>query len=201
MALDFLERLKVVRGRIPCLQSLVLRSCEILQAGRAELPGDIRGLFADAPRLRNVILHGAVYSHGNLIFPHHITHLATSDGTVSNLGAYQSPVECHLHIEYNRNISLHLHIFLPNVQRLLVPTFRMLANFCLPPLHDLTFTHSVSCVLGSIELAKDFLHRSQCSLTRLAIYSAYRDNRILIQDSLIHGHFSGPRGGPPSHWG
>ncbi|KAK0220318.1 hypothetical protein IW262DRAFT_1015231 [Armillaria fumosa] len=180
----FLERLKVVRGRIPCLESLILRSWETLQAVRAELPGNIRGLFVDAPYLRKVILHG-IYGHGDLIFPRHITHLATSGGAVSNLGAYQSLVECHLRIDYNWNISLSLHIFLPNVQRLLVPTFRMLADFYLLSLHDLTFTHSVSDIRGSTELVNDFLHRSQCSLTRLAIYSAYGNNQILIQDTLL----------------
>ncbi|KAK0220177.1 hypothetical protein IW262DRAFT_1494317 [Armillaria fumosa] len=186
--LHFLERLKVVRRRIPCLESLTLHSWETLQAGRAELAEDIRSLFADAHGLRNITLHGN-YGHSDLIFPRHITHLATSVGDVSNLGIYQSLVECHLQIEYgptgNSDIPLPLHIFLPNVQRLLVPSLRMLAHFCLPSLRDLTFTHDVSDIRGSIEVVNDFLFRSRCSLTRLAFYSAYEDNQILIQDSLL----------------
>lgn len=61
----------------------------------------------------------------------------------------------------------------------------MLAHFCLPSLHDLTLTHDISDVRGSIEVVNDFLFRSRCSLTRLAFYSAYEDNQILIQDSLL----------------
>ncbi|KAK0495950.1 hypothetical protein EDD18DRAFT_225279 [Armillaria luteobubalina] len=121
----FCERLKVVRGRTPCLEFLALHSWNTSQADRAELAEDIRSLFADAPCLRNITLHGT-YGVGDFIFPHHITHLTTSIGDGSNLGIYQSLVECRLQIENGTSgiseISPPLHIFLPNVQRLLVPS-------------------------------------------------------------------------------
>ncbi|KAK0470493.1 hypothetical protein IW261DRAFT_1003816 [Armillaria novae-zelandiae] len=183
-----LRKLEVVRGKIPCLESLTLRSLDTLQSGPSMLAEDIRSLFADAPCLRNIALHGT-YGLGDLIFPLHITRLTTSNEAVSNLGIYQSLVECHLEIARrpggNLDISLPRHIFLPNVRRLLVPSLRILGHFFLPSLHDLTFTHNLADIRGSIEVVNDFLYRSQCSLTRLAFSSAFTDDKIFIQDSLL----------------
>ncbi|PBK68897.1 hypothetical protein ARMSODRAFT_1019471 [Armillaria solidipes] len=75
ISLDFLETLKVVRGKIPRLESLTLNISNIPERSRTELPEGIRSSFADAPRLQNIILRGT-HGLGDFIFPLHITHLA-----------------------------------------------------------------------------------------------------------------------------
>ncbi len=145
-SLELLERLKGIRGRIPRLKYLTLDTSSIPQRGRAELPEDIRSPFADAPRLQKVILCDT-YGLGDFIFPLHITRLAACVENLSNLGVYQSLVECHIQIErlegYGSNPSnfLPLHIFLPNVRCLSVSSLRILAHLCLPSLNDLAITH------------------------------------------------------------
>ncbi|SJK98643.1 uncharacterized protein ARMOST_01912 [Armillaria ostoyae] len=186
ISLDLLERLKVVRKRIPCLESLTLDTSE---TGGAELPEDIRSLFADAPRLQNITLPGT-YGLGDFIFPLHITHIAAPVENVSNFGIYQSLVECHLEIAHrpstNPDISLPLHIFLPNVRRLFVTSIRILEHLCLPSLNDLTIADSETdaTIWQYVQAVNDFFRRSRCSLTRLAFYSA-NDDKILIQDTLL----------------
>ncbi|PBK68912.1 hypothetical protein ARMSODRAFT_914109 [Armillaria solidipes] len=190
ISLDLLERLKVVHGKIPCLQSLTLHTLDASQTGRSELPEDIRSLFADAPRLQNITLPGT-YGLGDFIFPLHITHLAAPVENVSNLGVYQSLVECHLEIAHrpstNPDISLPLHIFLPNVRRLFVSSLRMLARLCLPSLNDLAFIRGVAdaTIRRSVQVVNDFLRRSRCSLTRLASGCPNGGNQILVHDSLL----------------
>ncbi|KAK0220426.1 hypothetical protein IW262DRAFT_1494506 [Armillaria fumosa] len=92
--LTVLEQMNMVRGKIPCLESLTVKTSYIPYHNREELPEDIRNAFIDAPHLRKAVSYRA-YLFGNFVFPHHITHLATSMSNVSNLGAYQSLVECH----------------------------------------------------------------------------------------------------------
>ncbi|KAK0470501.1 hypothetical protein IW261DRAFT_1004093 [Armillaria novae-zelandiae] len=191
MSSNLLERLKMVHGRIPCLESLTLGSWETFQVGRAEPADDIRTLFADAPCIRNITLplHG-IYGLGDFVFPLHITHLAAPVENVANLGAYQSLVECHLGIKYgpngsNSDISLPLHIFLPNVRRLFVRSIQILAHLCLPSLNHLTIAGVEIIVRRYVQVVNDFLRRSRCSLTRLAFYSTDGDDQSLIEDSLL----------------
>ncbi|KAK0220326.1 hypothetical protein IW262DRAFT_1383852, partial [Armillaria fumosa] len=188
MSLDFLERLNVVRGRVPCLESLTLRSWDRLQDDRVELAEDIRSLFADAPCLRNITLR-CTYDLSDLIFPLHITHLAAPVENVSNLGIYQSLVECHLETKYgpsdNSNLSLPLYIFLPNVRHLFVTSLRILAHLCLPSLNDLSIAGMEVDVRRYVQVVNDFFRRSRCSLTRLGFYPAYEDTQILVQDTLL----------------
>ncbi|KAK0459925.1 hypothetical protein IW261DRAFT_1578089 [Armillaria novae-zelandiae] len=115
--LTLLEQMNMVRGKIPCMESLTMKTSWIPK----ELPEDIRNAFIDAPRLRKVALDGA-YSFGNFVFPRHITHLATSMSNVFNLEAYQSLVECHLSI-YSRPrdiIDIPHPIHLPNDRRIII---------------------------------------------------------------------------------
>ncbi|SJK98637.1 uncharacterized protein ARMOST_01905 [Armillaria ostoyae] len=186
ISLDFAERLKVVRGRIPCLESLTLYALYAsLQTVGTELPEDIRSLFADAPRLQNITLPG-IGGLGDFIFPLHITRLAAPVENVSNLGVYQSLVECHLE-SGNLDISFPLHIFLPNVRRLHATSFWILAHLCLPSLNDLTITgnETDATIRRYVQAVNDFFRRSRCSLTRLAFFSANGGDQILIQDSLL----------------
>ncbi len=182
----FLERLKVVRGKIPCLESLTLYAWDAsLQIAGTELPEDIRSLFADAPRLQYIALPG-IYGLGDFIFPLHITNLAAPFENVSNLGVYQYLVECHLE-SGNPDISLPLHIFLPNVRRLFVTSLRILAHLCLPSLKDLTIAGSEThaTIRRYVQAVNDSFRRSRCSLTRLAFFSANGGDHILIKDSLL----------------
>ncbi|KAK0237741.1 hypothetical protein EDD85DRAFT_555844 [Armillaria nabsnona] len=101
MSLTLLEPLKMARGKIPSLESLNMKiSYEAYDPpySREELHEDIRSVFIDAPRLQKVILHDA-HGLGDFMFPLHITHLAACAANVSNLDAYQSPVECHLQVQ------------------------------------------------------------------------------------------------------
>ncbi|KAK0452598.1 hypothetical protein EV421DRAFT_913965 [Armillaria borealis] len=93
-SLTLLEQLKVVRGKIPWLESLTTNTTHILKYNNKKLPEDVRNAFIDAPRLRKVALRHT-YGLGDFIFPLHITHLATYMGNVSNLEAYRSLIECH----------------------------------------------------------------------------------------------------------
>ncbi len=137
ISLEFLEQLKGVRGKIPCLESLTSNISNISQSSRANLPEDIRSVFVDAPRLQKITLHGGL---GDFIFPLHITHLATGADNVPNLEAYQSLVECHLgSIERpSQDIPLALPIYLLNVRRLYVSFLGVLEYLRLPFLNDLT---------------------------------------------------------------
>ncbi|KAK0192856.1 hypothetical protein F5146DRAFT_1120594 [Armillaria mellea] len=176
--LDFIERLKVVRGRIPCLESLTWST-----SNGADLPEDIRIVFSDAPCLRKAILQGTC-NLKNLLLSPHITHLAARVESVSNLGIYQSLVECHLELQPRHGIDSDTSlIFLPNVQRLFVTSFPVLAHLCLPALNDLTITVVGGNNQQAIQLMNDFLHRSRCDLTRLASYN--RGNEILVHESLL----------------
>ncbi|PBK90114.1 hypothetical protein ARMGADRAFT_305320 [Armillaria gallica] len=137
--LTLLERLKVVRGKIPCLESLTLKTSCIPQSSRDELPEDVRSVFVEAPCLRKVALHGT-YDLGDFMFPHHITHLAACVDNVSNLEVYRSLVECHLETDENIGhdiIFLPHHIYLPKVRRLMVSSPSILSHLRLPSLDDL----------------------------------------------------------------
>ncbi|KAK0192849.1 hypothetical protein F5146DRAFT_1041721 [Armillaria mellea] len=178
ISLDFIERLKVVRGRIPYLESLTWGT-----SNGADLPEDIRIVFSDAPCLRKAILQGTC-NLKNLLLPPHITHLAARVESVSNLGIYQSLVECHLELQPRRGIDSDTSlIFLPNVQRLFVTSLPVLAHLCLPSLNDLTITVVGVNNQQAIQLVNDFLHRSRCDLTRLASFN--RGNEILVHESLL----------------
>ncbi len=87
ITLTLLEQMKMVREKIPCLESLTMKTALIPYSSRKELSEDIRSAFIDAPRLRKVALHHT-YGLGDFMFPLHITHLATYMGNVSNLQAY-----------------------------------------------------------------------------------------------------------------
>ncbi len=101
LSITLLEQLKVVRGKIPCLESLTMKTAHYRYLSPEELPEDVRRVFIDAPRLQNVILHPTRGPNGFML-PLHITHLATFMGNVSNIESYQSLVECHLAIKKGR---------------------------------------------------------------------------------------------------
>ncbi|KAK0237778.1 hypothetical protein EDD85DRAFT_556834 [Armillaria nabsnona] len=185
ISLDFLERLRGVRGRIPYLESLTLNILNIPQTSRANLPEDIRSVFVDASRLQKITLHGGL---GDFIFPLHITHLAAGADNVPNLGAYQSLVECHLgSIERpSQDIPLALPIYLPNIRHLYVSFLGVLEYLRLPFLNDLTIESLYSTpVNAEVQIVNNFIRRSQCSLTRLAFYSVNVGDEVFIQDHLL----------------
>ncbi|PBK68773.1 hypothetical protein ARMSODRAFT_192686 [Armillaria solidipes] len=101
LSITLLEQLKVVRGKIPCLESLTMKTSHYPYLSAEELPEDVRSVFIDAPRLQKVILH-PTRGPSDFMLPLHITHLATLWGNVSNVEPYQSLVECHLVIEEGR---------------------------------------------------------------------------------------------------
>ncbi len=49
ISLTLLGQLKVVRGKIPCLESLTMKTSYIPQSSRGELPEDVRSVFVEAP--------------------------------------------------------------------------------------------------------------------------------------------------------
>ncbi|KAK0192858.1 hypothetical protein F5146DRAFT_1041782 [Armillaria mellea] len=177
MSLD-LERLKVVRGRIPCLESLTYSALN-----GVDLPEDIRIVFSDAPCLRKAVIRGR-YNLKIFLLPLHITHLAAHIESVSDLEIYQSLVECHLELQPRSGIDSDTSlVFLPNVQRLFVTSLHVLAHLCLPSLNDLTITVVAVYNQQAIQLVNDFLHRSRCDLTRLACLNG--GNQILVHESLL----------------
>ncbi|PBK68770.1 hypothetical protein ARMSODRAFT_192552 [Armillaria solidipes] len=74
--LTSLEQMKMVRGKIPCLESLTVKTMYIPYLGSledSELPDDVRSVFIDAPRLRKVILYQTP-KPDDCMLPLHITH-------------------------------------------------------------------------------------------------------------------------------
>ncbi len=186
LCLPLLEQLKVVRGKIPCLESLTMKTAYIPSYSRQELPEEVRSVFIEAPRLRKVILHHA-YGLGNFIFPHHITHLEICTSNVSNLEAYQSLVECRL-IEKGPGpgfFSPHP-IHLPNVRRLFVSSVHLLTYLHLPSLDDLMISsaRNASGMDGVVLAMNEFVHRSRCTLTSLAIHNPVAFHQVFIKDCL-----------------
>ncbi len=121
LSITLLEQLKVVHGKIPCLESLTLKTSHYPYFSAEDLPEDVRRVFTDAPRLQMVILHLTRGPNGFMLSLH-ITHLATFMGKVSDVEAYQSLVECHLAIKEERSpdVSPPHPIHLPNVRRLCI---------------------------------------------------------------------------------
>ncbi len=191
ISLALLERLKVVRGKIPCLESLTLKTSCIPQSSRDELPEDIRSVFVEAPCLRKVALHGT-YDLGDFMFPHHITHLAACVDNVSNLEVYRSLVECHLETDENHDhdiISLPHHIYLPNVRRLMVSSPSILPHLRLPSLDDLvTGDKNAPEVYTAVTMVNDFIYRSRCSLTKFTtdnvMGQTFIENALLLMNTL-----------------
>ncbi|KAK0449759.1 uncharacterized protein EV420DRAFT_763521 [Desarmillaria tabescens] len=185
----FLELFKMVRGKIPCLESCTLDTLDMLESDRADLPEDTRSIFAEAPRLQNVTLCGT-HGLGSFMFPPHITHLAACTNNVANLGVYQSLVECHLEIDprNDQDISLPLNIHLPNVRYLFLSSLRVLAHLCLPSLKNLTVDR-VDSNLGAntrdVQIVNNFIRRSRCSLSRLVFHSSNANDQIFIRESLL----------------
>ncbi|KAK0457134.1 uncharacterized protein EV420DRAFT_1644289 [Desarmillaria tabescens] len=193
-SLKVLERLNVVRGKIPCLESCTLTALDMPETGRlgAGVPEGTRFIFAEAPRLQKVTLCGT-RGLRDFIFPPRITHLAAYARNISNLGIYLSLVECHLmvHRTDDQDISPPpLHISLPNVRCLFVTSLRVLAHLCLPSLNNLT-VHRINSDPTSdanprdVQIVNDFIRRSRCSLSRLVFRSSNTDDQIFIRESFL----------------
>ncbi|KAK0459930.1 hypothetical protein IW261DRAFT_344100 [Armillaria novae-zelandiae] len=191
ISLALLERLKVVRGKIPCLESLTMKTSYVPQSGRGELPEDVLSVFVEAPCLRKVALHDT-RELGDFMFPHHITHLAACVDNVSNLEVYRSLVECHLETDENMgDIFLPHHIHLPKVRRLTVSSPSILPHLHLPSLDDLGITgdkHALD-VYAAVTMVNDFIYRSRCPLTRFtfddSIGQAFIENTLSLMDTLM----------------
>ncbi|KAK0452581.1 hypothetical protein EV421DRAFT_2031152 [Armillaria borealis] len=182
ISLTLLRRLKVVRGKIPCLESLTMKTSWIPYFSRQELPEDVRSAFIDTPRLQKVTLHHT-HGLGDSMFPHHITHLAACLDNVSNLEGYQSLVECHLEAGQGPG-PLH-HIHLPNVRRLFVSSTRILTHLRLPSLDNLVvYGHDTPEVHTAVKMVNDFIYHSRCSLTRLATDSFVFIGQVFVKDCL-----------------
>ncbi|KAK0192940.1 hypothetical protein F5146DRAFT_524348 [Armillaria mellea] len=192
ISLPLLERLKVVRGKIPRLESLTMKMSYIPQSSRGELPEDVRSVFVEAPCLRKVALHDT-HGLGDFMFPHHITHLAACVDNVSNLQVYQSLIECHLKTDENMDHDIFLlhHIHLPKVQRLTVSSPSILPHLRLPSLDDLSMTGDKNSpdVYADVMMVNDFIYRSRCPLTRFTIDNfvgqAFIEGTLLLMDTLV----------------
>ncbi|KAK0452589.1 hypothetical protein EV421DRAFT_1731207 [Armillaria borealis] len=184
--LVLLEQMKMVREKFPCLGSLTMKTAFIPQYSRVELPEDVRSAFIDAPRLRKVVLDHT-HGFGNFMFPHHISHLATYMSNVSNLQAYQSLVQCHfMEYEHSFVIDIPPPIHLPNVRRLFVSSPQLLSYLRLPSLDNLMICPSyASDIDDAISVMNEFVHRSRCSLTSLAIHSCVSFHQVFIEDCLL----------------
>ncbi|KAK0237732.1 hypothetical protein EDD85DRAFT_555102 [Armillaria nabsnona] len=188
LSLPLLEQLKLIRGKIPCLESLILKiTCDLPSV--EELPEDVRSVFTDAPRLQKVTLHHTSRP-SDFMFPLHITHLATYMRNVSNVEAYQSLVECHLALPAmsDPNFSPPRLIYLPNVRRLFVSSLDPLPWLSLPSLDDLTISNHTSFRSDTnavVLVMNEFVYRSRCSLTRLAIHNPVLHNQVFINDCLL----------------
>ncbi|SJK98753.1 uncharacterized protein ARMOST_02022 [Armillaria ostoyae] len=186
MSLTLLEQLKVVRGKIHCLESLTMQTPYIPHSGREELDEDVRSVFFDAPRLQKVSLHEAS-GLGTFMFPHHITHLAACVDNVSNLEGYQSLIECHLETDdrIDHEIIFPHRIHLPSVRRLFVSSTRILAQLRLPSLDNLmVYGHDTPEVHTAVKMVNDFIYHSRCSLTRLATDSFVLIDQVFVKDCL-----------------
>ncbi|KAK0452583.1 hypothetical protein EV421DRAFT_913383 [Armillaria borealis] len=188
ISLTLLERLKVVRGKIPCLESLCMKTSCIPQSSRGELPEDVRSVFVEAPCLRKVALHDT-YNLGDFMFPHHITHLAAYVDNVSNLEVYRSLVECHLETDdsIDHEIVFPYHIHLPKVRRLIVSSPSILPHLRLPSLDDLMIGDKDAP--AAVATVNDFIYRSRCSLTRFTtdnlMGQAFIEDTLLLMDTLV----------------
>ncbi len=186
--LTLLEEMKMVREKIPCLESLTMKTAFIPYHDRVELLEDIRSAFIDAPRLRKVALHHT-HGLGDFMFPLHITHLATYMSNVSNLEAYQSLVECHF-VDYEHPglvIDFPHPIHLPNVRRLFVSSSHLLSYLRLPSLDNLMICSisEADSVHGAISVMNEFVHRSRCSLTSLSVHNSVSFYQDFIEDCLL----------------
>ncbi|PBK90142.1 hypothetical protein ARMGADRAFT_305882 [Armillaria gallica] len=183
--LTLLEQMKMIRGKIPCLESFTMKMMHISFFGSlvdSELPDDVRNVFIDAPHLQKVILYDTP-KPDDYRLPLHITHLATFWGNVSNLEAYQSLVECHFVIE-EPDDSLHP-IHLLNVRRLIISSSDLLSRLRLPSLDDLTISKGPGFGADMrviVSMMNNFVYHSRCSLTRLAIYHSIASYDGFIND-------------------
>ncbi|KAK0237750.1 hypothetical protein EDD85DRAFT_831675 [Armillaria nabsnona] len=203
ISLPLLERLKVVRGKIPCLESLNMKTAPAPSHyfitswhgtapsgtyGIQELPEEDQTVFIDAPRLRKVILYHT-HGLGDFMFPPHITHLATRIGNLSSLEAYRSLVECRLFEkkEPGPDVFPPHPIHLPNLRRLYVSSLYLLAYLRLPSLDDLmiSFVDNASDIDDVVLVINEFIHHSRCTLTSLAIHNLFAFQQVFIEDCLL----------------
>ncbi len=184
----FFEQLKVVHGKIPCLESLIIKIVYFLSHSRQERLEEVQSVFMDAPHLQKVVLdHTHVFS--NFIFPYHITHLVTSMSSVSNFEVYQSLVECCLVEKKGPGpgfFSPHP-IHLPNIRHLFVSSVHLLTYLCLPSLDDLMISSAsnASGMDGIVLVMNKFIHYSCCTLTSLAIHNLITFHQVFIKDCLL----------------
>ncbi|KAK0459936.1 hypothetical protein IW261DRAFT_1614915 [Armillaria novae-zelandiae] len=177
-----LEKFKVVRGKIPLLESLRMEAMHIPSYHRYELPKNVRSMFIDAPRLRKAAVSGT-YELGEFMFPLHITHLATYVDDAPSLEAYQSLVECRLVGTPDPDNFPPHPIHLPNLRRLFIRSPRLLAHLRLPFLDHLMISwvgESDGTIDGTVLVINEFVHRSRCTLTSLAI-----DNSLVFDEAFI----------------
>ncbi|KAK0452555.1 hypothetical protein EV421DRAFT_911037 [Armillaria borealis] len=187
ISLTLLEQLKVVRGKIPCLESLTMKTSHIPPSSRARLPKDVRRVFVEASCLRKVALHDT-HGLGDFMFPLHITHLASFMGNVSNLEVYRSLVECHLLVNpaSDPNIVFTHHIHLPNLRRLFVSSPHLLSYLRLPSLEDpMICSANASDVHSVVVVMNEFAHRSRCTLTSLAIQNPVAFHQVFVKGCLL----------------
>ncbi len=202
ISLPLLERLKVVRGKIPCLESLDMKTAPIPSHhlisswhgmgtyGIQELLEEVQTVFIDAPRLRKVILYHT-HGLGDFMFPPHITHLATRIGNLSSLEAYRSLVECRLFgkEEPGPDVLPPHPIHLPNLRRLYVSSVYLLAYLRPPSLDDLMISfvdnNSDIDVVNDVLVMNEFVHRSRCTLTSLAIHMFDAFEQVFVKDCLL----------------
>ncbi|KAK0452600.1 hypothetical protein EV421DRAFT_1898329 [Armillaria borealis] len=191
LSLPLLEQLKAARGKMPFLESLTMEiSYERYDPPSIEeLPEDVRRVFIDAPCLQRVILP---HTRGpsDFMFPLHITHLATFMGNLSNIEAYQSLVECHLAIKEGPGPDFYPPhpIYLPNVRRLLISSPDLFPWLRLPSLDDLTISNGPnfeSDMNAVVLMVNEFVYRSRCTLTRLAIHNYVSHDPLFINDCLL----------------
>ncbi|KAK0452566.1 hypothetical protein EV421DRAFT_911304 [Armillaria borealis] len=185
--LTLLEQLKVVRGKISCLESLTMKTSFIPSSSREGLPEEVRSAFIDAPRLQKVTLHHT-NGFGAFMFPLHIARLAAFMDNVSNLEVYQSLVECHLLVDppSGPNIVFTHHIDLPNLRRLFVSSPHLLSYLRLPSLDDLMIcSFNASDMHSVVVVMNEFVRRSRCTLTSLAIHNPVAFHQVFIKDCLL----------------
>ncbi len=108
---------------------------------------------------------------------------------LSNIETYQSLVECHLVIEGpGPHISPPHPIYLPNVRRLFVSSPELFPWLRLPSLDDLTISNGPNFRLDMsvlVLMMNEFVYRSRCTLTRLAIHNYVSHDPIFINDCLL----------------
>ncbi|KAK0220415.1 hypothetical protein IW262DRAFT_1022696 [Armillaria fumosa] len=187
LTLPLLEQFKAVHGKIPSLESLRVKTTCIPPYYRYELPISVRSMFIDAPRLRKAAVSGTS-ELGEFMFPLHISHLATRMDQASSLEAYQSLVECRLIGKPGPDYFPPHSIRLPNLRCLFISSPRLLAYLHLPSLDHLMISHgdkSDKHIDGIVLVMNEFIHRSRCTLTSLAVHNSFAFQQVFIKDCLL----------------